>query len=103
MNAMMTSWRPAQVRLVGAMGQQSVSYPGSPLAPARPSLIDSPFFAALMDFSIVAGAVTLAIGYAKNAETNPAAKRGNLALRNFFFVIAGLGVVKFGLDASRPV
>jgi hypothetical protein len=52
MNPIATSWRPAQVRLAPAMGQQPI-----PLAP-KPSVIDSPGIQAGVD---LVAAVSLGI------------------------------------------
>ncbi len=42
MNSFVASWRPAQVRLAPAIGQQVSNPPGTIVVPARPAFIDSP-------------------------------------------------------------
>lgn len=96
MNALMTSWRPAQVSLASAIGQGP-----APLPLKKTALIDSPVASVLLDALIVVGSTTIAIGYAKDAQTNPQAKARNLKLRNVFLGLSVLGTIKFVLDAGR--
>lgn len=99
MNIFAAPWRPAQVRLAPAMGQQTISNVPAP-AP-RPALIDSPLMAVLLDATVGGGALMIGTGYMKKAKANPNNKERLKTLGYLFFGVTGLAGIKLLLDGAR--
>ena len=92
MNPLMASWRPAQVRLAPAIGQQvSTPPPGTMIVPVKPAFIDSPLIQFLTD---AAAAVSMGM---LGASFGKAHSRWSTV----FWVASGLAGFKGLYDLSK--
>lgn len=92
MNTHVASWRPAQVRLAPAIGQQATSNPpGTMVVPVRPAFIDSPVVQFATD--LAASVSTGILGYTFG--------KVNSRWSTVFWMLSGITAFKGFYDLSR--
>lgn len=87
-------WRPVQIRLAPAIGQQVSNPPGTMVVPARPAFIDSPVVQLATD---VAAAVSMGLLGHSFGKVPPHGSRWSTV----FWVASGLAAFKGLYDLSR--